>query len=136
MLVVDDDADLRALLVRTIRQEFKRCRVLEAEDGESALNLMRSARPDVVLLDLLMPRSDGYDVLAARRADPDLLTIPIVVISARGLEDETITADSMAVWRSRGLTVAEVMRCTAACLEALLTAPDNSDQAPPATPAG
>jgi CheY-like chemotaxis protein/anti-sigma regulatory factor (Ser/Thr protein kinase) len=136
VLVVDDDADFRELLIRTIRQEFRRCRVLQAADGATALDIMRAESPDVVLLDLLMTGSDGYDVLAARSVDPALRAIPVVVISARGAEDETITADSLAVWRAGGLTMAEVMRCTQACLEAMLTPADSTEPAPTGALAG
>jgi signal transduction histidine kinase/CheY-like chemotaxis protein len=133
VLVVDDDADFRDLLVRTIRQEFRHCRVFQAADGAAALDVMRVESLDAVVLDLLMDGPDGYDVLTARSADPALRGIPLVVVSARGAEDESITADSLTFWRAGGLTMAEVMRCSRAGLEAILTPVDSSE---PVSPVG
>jgi CheY-like chemotaxis protein/nitrogen-specific signal transduction histidine kinase len=136
VLIVDDDADFRELLVRTIRQEFRHCRVLQAADGATALDLMRAQRLDAVVLDLLMADSDGYDVLTARIDDPLLRGIPLVVVSARGAEDETITADSLTLWRTNGLTMGELMRCARAGLEAILMPVDSSELASPADRVG
>ena len=52
-----------------------------AYDGESGLAAARSTRPDIVLLDLMMPKMNGVEVLTALRADPDLSAIPVIVIS-------------------------------------------------------
>jgi signal transduction histidine kinase/DNA-binding response OmpR family regulator len=136
VLIVDDDADFRELLARTIRQEFRHCRALQAADGATALDLMRAQPLDAVVLDLLMAGSDGYDVLTARIDDPALRAIPLVVVSARGAEDETITADSLTLWRTSGLTMGELMRCARAGLEAILMPADSSEPASPAGPAG
>jgi CheY-like chemotaxis protein len=130
VLVVDDDPDFRELLARTVRQEFRRCRVLQAANGALAREVMRAESPDIVLLDLLMSESDGYDLLAARSLDPALRAIPVVVVSARGAEDEAITADSLAIWRIGGLSMADVMRCTQSCLEAILFPADSTEPAP------
>jgi CheY-like chemotaxis protein len=127
VLVVDDDTDFRDLLVRTIRQEFRHCRVLQAANGADALALMRAQPLDAVVLDLLMDGSDGYDVLSARIADSSLRSIPIVVVSARGAENESITAGSLAFWKAGGLTLAEVMRCSHAGLASMLTPGDSSE---------
>lgn len=55
--------------------------VLLAHDGDETIEVMRSARPDLVLLDLIMPKLNGFEVLQAVRADPDLSTIPIAVFT-------------------------------------------------------
>lgn len=55
--------------------------VLLAHDGAETIEVMRSARPDLVLLDLIMPKLNGFEVLQAVRADPDLSTIPIAVFT-------------------------------------------------------
>ena len=54
----------------------------EAPNGKEALDLMRSQRPDVVVLDLMMPMVSGWDVLRERQSDPELSTIPVILISA------------------------------------------------------
>jgi DNA-binding response OmpR family regulator len=61
-----------------------------AADGEEGLSLARRLRPDVVLLDLMLPRRNGYEVCQAIKADPDLSAIPIVMLSAKGQEVEIL----------------------------------------------
>ena len=85
VLVVDDDLDSRRVAARfLIEAELA---VREAADGESALLAMRGRAPDVVVLDLMMPVLDGFGVLAAMRADPMLMDIPVVVLTAKTLTD-------------------------------------------------
>ncbi len=80
VLVVDDDAGNRELLERRLRRYG--CRVLLAEDGLRALQIVRDEPPDLVLLDIIMPELDGFAVLERLKADPDAKHIPVVVISA------------------------------------------------------
>jgi len=54
----------------------------EAANGKEALESMRRERPDVVILDLMMPMVSGWDVLRERASDPELLSIPVIVVSA------------------------------------------------------
>lgn len=119
VLIVDDDADLATLLERMIMQAHRRCRVSLASDGASALDLLRSQRPDVVLLDLLMPGMDGYGVLAAMKSDPLFRGIPVVVVTARGAGEGTVTARSLNITRTGGLAVGELVCCMKGCLAAL-----------------
>src|SRR5208282_5079810 len=70
VMVVDDDPNARDLLAATVRREGYR--VIEATDGESALALAREWHPDVITLDVLMPRMDGWAVLTAIKSDPEL----------------------------------------------------------------
>jgi signal transduction histidine kinase/CheY-like chemotaxis protein len=79
VMVVDDDPNARALLASTVRREGYR--VIEATDGESALVLAREWHPDVITLDVLMPRMDGWAVLMAIKSDPDLAEIPVVIVT-------------------------------------------------------
>jgi signal transduction histidine kinase len=83
VLVVDDDLDSRRVAVRFLSEAGASVR--EAADGETALRMMRRHRPDVVVLDLMMPVLDGFGVLATMRADAMLDTIPVVVLSAKTL---------------------------------------------------
>lgn len=80
ILVVDDEPLNRDLLAQELDEMG--LAVIEAADGEAALEMMRAERPDVVLLDLVMPKADGFDVLAAAAASPELAEIPIIVISS------------------------------------------------------
>jgi CheY-like chemotaxis protein len=123
VLIVDDDDELADLLGRMVGSAFARCRIARAGDGVGALAAMRATRPDVVLLDLLMPRLDGYGVLSEMRSDETLRDVPVVVVTARGVHDESITASSLSISRVGGLTIGELVACMQACLDALLSAP-------------
>lgn len=107
LLLVDDDPDTLRLFGRIIHSIPRRYCFRIATSGADALRQIRAARPDAVILDLLMPETTGYDVLAAIQRDPALQDIAIVVISGRGEEDERVTVDAVAVTRPGGLTVRE-----------------------------
>jgi PAS domain S-box-containing protein len=79
VLVIDDDPASRQLLGRMLLKEG--FRVLEAAGGEAGLELARTARPDVITLDVLMPGLDGWGVLASLKTDPALAAIPVVMVS-------------------------------------------------------
>jgi CheY-like chemotaxis protein len=81
MLVADDHAAMRALVGHVLRRTL-RCTVLEAENGERALELARAHRPTLTILDLRMPRLSGPEVLAALRADPDTAGLPVLVMTS------------------------------------------------------
>jgi adenylate cyclase len=83
VLVVDDDSVNRVLLSRSLEREGHRFAI--AEDGRRALEILRRESVDVVLLDVLMPEMDGFEVLAQMQADSELRHIPVIMISA--LED-------------------------------------------------
>ncbi|HET9489904.1 MAG TPA: response regulator [Methylomirabilota bacterium] len=61
-----------------------------ATDGEEGLALARRLRPDVVLLDVMMPKRNGYEVCQAIKADPELRAIPVIMLSAKGQEVEVM----------------------------------------------
>ena len=79
VMIVDDDPNARDLLAATVRKEGYR--VLEAPDGETALALAREWHPDVVTLDVLMPRMDGWAVMTAFKSDPELAGIPVIIVT-------------------------------------------------------
>ncbi|HSP14982.1 MAG TPA: response regulator [Thermoanaerobaculia bacterium] len=80
VLIVDDDPSIRLLLVALLRHQGYR--TLQARAGREALAKMRDSNPDLVLMDLVMPGMSGWDVLRERAADPSLLRIPMIVVSA------------------------------------------------------
>ncbi|MCK9908487.1 response regulator [Microbacteriaceae bacterium K1510] len=87
ILVVDDDADVRSLVRRTI--EDAGMQVAEAADGRAALDwLNENARPSLVLLDLMMPTMDGFEFLQHVRNRPDFADLPIAVLTAQSLTEE------------------------------------------------
>jgi CheY-like chemotaxis protein len=85
-LLVDDDEVVR----RGVRQALEPIgwKVTEAEDGQVAVNSLIAARPDVIILDLMMPKMDGFEFLDELRARSDWQDIPVVVITAKDLTDE------------------------------------------------
>ena len=81
VLVIDDEAPIR-LLCR-VNLEAEQMQVVEAEDGTTGLALARSERPDVILLDVMMPGMDGWEVLQALQSGEGTREIPIVFLTAR-----------------------------------------------------
>lgn len=88
MLVADDDAALRAGLRRMLQTEG--LQVLTAADGAEALAAIRAERPDVVLLDVLMPVLDGFQVCAEVKADADTRLTPVVLLTALGAVEDRV----------------------------------------------
>jgi CheY-like chemotaxis protein len=86
LLVVEDDPDMRNLLRQTLEKEG--CYVVETEDGAAALESLKTHKPDLILLDLQMPRMDGLTFAHEIRTHEDWRTIPIVVITAKDLSAE------------------------------------------------
>src|SRR6266516_731637 len=82
VLVVDDHAPMRTLC--RVNLEAAGFRVLEAADGDESLAAVKADRPDVILLDIMMPRVSGWDVAAALLADRSTDRIHIIFITARG----------------------------------------------------
>ena len=82
VVVVDDDTETREALAEELESHGLRC--LTAEDGREALDIMHHGQPqvDAVVLDLMMPVMDGWQVLARMRTDDSLRDIPVLVISA------------------------------------------------------
>jgi CheY-like chemotaxis protein len=80
VLLVEDDAHLREATADALRDSG--VDVIEAADGVQGLAAMRAERPSLVLLDLMMPVMDGWEVARQMAADPDLRDIPICVVSA------------------------------------------------------
>lgn len=88
VLVVDDEPDV--LLLCRVNLEFEGYEVVEAADGEAAMEHVRAERPDVVLLDVMMPRMDGWQVLQAIKADEQLRSIPVVMLTAKVQDQDQI----------------------------------------------
>jgi signal transduction histidine kinase/CheY-like chemotaxis protein/HAMP domain-containing protein len=79
VLVVDDDPAARDLLTTNLGREGYR--TVQARGGDEALELARKLHPDAITLDVLMPKKDGWAVLAALKADPDLCDIPVIMVT-------------------------------------------------------
>lgn len=88
ILVVDDDALTRRFVGGLLRQQGHE--VHEAQDGEEGLRLAGELLPRLVVLDLVMPMKDGYEVLEALKADPKTRRIPVLVLSMRSREEDIV----------------------------------------------
>ena len=82
ILIAEDEPDIRELVAFTLR--FSGYEVVSASNGEDAVKLASVEIPDLVLMDVRMPRMTGYDACRVMKADPDLKDIPIVFLSAKG----------------------------------------------------
>jgi len=88
ILVVDDEPGIVATHTWLIQSQLPHARVMQANNGRQALSQMAQTRPDLVLLDLMMPEMDGFEVLVKMHQHPDLCNIPVVVLTAKTLSDD------------------------------------------------
>jgi two-component system, cell cycle response regulator DivK len=86
ILVVDDDFNSRRLMRRVL--EYNGFTIYESANGEEALVVARQLQPNLILMDLIMPRLDGWEAIRQLRAIPLLANTPIIVISANVLQPE------------------------------------------------
>lgn len=83
VLIIEDEADAADLFAEMMR--VSGFRVLKTSASAPAITLMTAEKPDIVLLDIMMPGVSGLDILRQMRADPELTDIPVVVVSAKSL---------------------------------------------------
>ncbi|MCK6481132.1 MAG: response regulator [Planctomycetaceae bacterium] len=93
VLVCDDEPFILKALTFIVRKEGHT--VLEARNGEEAVQRIRADRPDLVFLDLMMPKKNGYEVLQEVRADPELASTYVILLTAKGQDSD----------RERGLSL-------------------------------
>jgi two-component system cell cycle response regulator DivK len=86
ILVVEDQEDNRQIL-RDLLGNFG-YDIIEAADGEAAIVVAKSGRPDLILMDIQLPLLDGYEATRRIKADPDLNRIPIIVVTSYALSDD------------------------------------------------
>ena len=82
LLIIDDDKELCHLLEDYFQPEDIACRF--AYDGRAGLSSMRESRPDLVILDVMLPERNGFEVLRAMRRDPKLVKLPVIMLTSRG----------------------------------------------------
>ncbi len=86
ILIAEDERDIRDLVAFTLR--FAGYEVFAATNGEEAVALASQVNPDLILMDVRMPRMTGYEACKLLKGNPDLKDIPIVFLSAKGQETE------------------------------------------------
>ncbi len=91
VLIIDDEPGILDLHATMIRSQVKNCQVLTAQNGKEGLEIMRSQRPDLVLLDLMMPEFDGFTVLNRMQEEQLLRNIPVIILTAQSLTEKEMS---------------------------------------------
>jgi len=86
ILIAEDERDIRDLVAFTLR--FAGHEVFAASNGEEAVEMAPKVNPDLILMDVRMPRMTGYEACKVLKADPDLKDIPVVFLSTKGQESK------------------------------------------------
>jgi CheY-like chemotaxis protein len=107
-------------------------RILEANHGAAAIEMIRTRYPDMVLLDLGLPDQDGYEILRQKNTDPLLQQIPVVVMTARDPQGGPVVAGRLRVELVGGLSLRDIAECTAALTSALQPGAKSVNPAPSA----
>ena len=111
ILLAEDDRFLRKAGAVALRQHGYT--VLLAVDGEEALRIARAERPDLVLLDLIMPKLQGFEVLRALKEDPDTRPIPVIVLSNLGRDrdvQQTMEAGAVGYFTKANLSLRDLVK--------------------------
>ncbi|HJL19681.1 MAG TPA: response regulator [Sandaracinaceae bacterium LLY-WYZ-13_1] len=87
ILVVEDDPDARKMIAHMLR---RMAQVIEAENGEEALELAVERRPDLIVTDVMMPRLDGFELTRTLKSDAGLRSVPVVLVTARGTAKDVV----------------------------------------------
>ncbi|MEX0760943.1 MAG: response regulator [Dehalococcoidia bacterium] len=93
VLVVDDSADIRLLLGKTLKSAGYA--VVEATDGDEVVSAVLAHEPDIILMDVSMPRMDGFRALALLKKDARTRSMPVLMVTAKGHPDDLETARSL-----------------------------------------
>lgn len=121
VLVVDDDPQMAHLISRMLETDEREYEVVRAYNGQEGLREMRSQRPDLVLLDLVMPEMDGHDMLAQMQEDADLRDTPVVVITAQEhtpKEERRLSGKTLLLHAEAGFTNEETLTYLRGILDA------------------
>jgi signal transduction histidine kinase/ABC-type sugar transport system substrate-binding protein/AraC-like DNA-binding protein len=114
ILIVDDDADTRGMYKKMLKEYFSEFGIVEAENGFQALDLLKKSLPSLIILDLVMPGMDGFEVLETIRASKKTCHIPVVVMSGKTLTlDDVRRLDysNVIFQRKNLLTIEETLLC-------------------------
>jgi CheY-like chemotaxis protein len=122
MLLVEDDPDALELLKLSVQSLDGPLAAETAASGDEALRLLRGGRPDLMLLDIVLPDMSGWDVLAAKDQEDGIRDIPVIVVSAQDILARPATADLVVAAMGQGLSVTKLWACARA-LAAILTQP-------------
>jgi signal transduction histidine kinase len=109
ILVADDEPDELHLFARMLESDPHGYRILQATNGKRVLEMLRSRKPDLLLLDLIMPVMTGFQVLEEKRKDPAIRDIPVIVISSRDPLGEAITNNTIRISHNGGFSASHLL---------------------------
>lgn len=127
ILIVDDEPDALQLFGRMLTSAEHSHRILLARDGYEALEILAEVRPAVILLDLIMPNLDGFQLLAVRSRDPVLAAIPVIVISAQDPTRQPIVSNALAITKGGGLSMRQLLQSIEFVATQLTPSPGKTD---------
>jgi CheY-like chemotaxis protein len=134
VLVVDDDPSIRGLIVAALKRYGYT--FFEAPNGREALELMHTAHPNVVVLDLMMPVLSGWDVLRERSNDAELQQIPVILISAnREPEVAQAVSQGICAFLPKPFDISALAALVQSCMPPAMAVPPASPQQAPSSPA-
>lgn len=113
VLIVDDEADLIRMFSRMLQSSPRQYKIRSAYDGVEGLDMMREERPDVVILDILMPEMDGLTVVQHMRDDEQLKDIPVILVSAHIEPERTIpdAKNEIQIIKGKRFAPVELVNC-------------------------
>jgi CheY-like chemotaxis protein len=132
--VADDDWGFCQLVERYLKTGDDAFVVRRAYDGRRALEAMHARKPDLLILDLIMPEIDGFEVLNRIREDPRFADVPVLLLTATSYVEDALSqrGDRITVHRSDGLSPPEVLRCLGAIVDTLKPHYDERSASPEA----
>ena len=112
VLVVDDEPDVLQLLTRMLYACDGTLEVTTASDGRQALDELRSRPPDLVLLDIMMPDIDGWQVIESMGRDQTTRDVPVIVVSAQDPTEQPMASPVLLATMGEGLSLSQLLRCS------------------------
>lgn len=98
ILIVDDEVHIRALLEQALEElEDAGVEIFLAQEGEEGLRFAKEEKPDLIFLDIMMPKKNGYEVCEEIRADPQLKDIYVIMLTAKGQAADRVRGEEVKV---------------------------------------
>jgi CheY-like chemotaxis protein len=133
ILLVEDDSEAIQLFARMLASADQPYDVLLAKNGRRALDLLEHRQPDLMLLDLIMPGMDGFEVLERKQRLPTLRDIPVIIISSQDPSGHPIVSKSLVVAKHGGISAQDLVTSIQALGQKLTPSDQAARQAQPET---
>ena len=112
VLIADDNPDVQELLARMLRVHRDKLETSVASNGQEALERLRQFLPDLMLLDIVLPDMDGWQILALKNQDPSIRDIPTIIVSAQDQVDQALRSDALLLSVGQGVSIDQLVRCS------------------------